>query len=99
MHWFHNHESSLPQLTLDGCIMHEPLQVKGNIGQSLLEVAQQNDIGLEGACEGVMACSTCHCILSDSYFDTLEEACEDEEDMLDLAVELEETYGHLRAVF
>ena len=50
---------------------------------------------LVGACEGVCACSTCHVILDDDYFDSLEEAeeiSEEEEDMLDLAKGLTATY-------
>ena len=40
---------------------------------------------LEGTCEGQMACSTCHVIVAGEWFDRLEEASEEEEDMLDLA--------------
>jgi ferredoxin len=40
---------------------------------------------LEGTCEGQMACSTCHVIVSPDWFDVLEPASNDEEDMLDLA--------------
>jgi ferredoxin len=40
---------------------------------------------LEGTCEGQMACSTCHVIVSPHWFEKLEPAVEDEEDMLDLA--------------
>ena len=32
-----------------------------------------------------MACSTCHVIVAEEWFDRLEEASEEEEDMLDLA--------------
>ena len=46
-----------------------------------------------GACEGVIACSTCHVILEDDYYDTLEEPEEEEEDMLDLAKHLTATYA------
>jgi 2Fe-2S ferredoxin len=60
-------------------------------GISLLEVAHQNDIGLEGACEGSLACSTCHVIIDPSFFDNLTEPTEDEEDMLDLAFGLTRT--------
>ena len=67
--------------------------VDAYIGESLLQVAQRNDIELEGACEGVCACSTCHVIFPDEdIFDNLlEEASEDEEDMLDMAYGLTET--------
>lgn len=60
-------------------------------GQSVLEVAHHNEIPLEGACEGSLACSTCHVIVDDAYFDQLSEPSEDEEDMLDLAFGLTET--------
>merc|ERR1719399_2085387 len=47
---------------------------------------------LEGACEGSLACSTCHVIVEDkALFERIPEACEDEEDMLDLAFGLTET--------
>ena len=32
----------------------------GQISQTLLSLAHQNNIPLEGACEGNLACSTCH---------------------------------------
>ena len=64
-------------------------------GKSLLEIAHMNDIELEGACEGSLACSTCHVIVEDEdQFDLLEELSEptdDENDMLDLAFGLTET--------
>lgn len=46
---------------------------------------------MEGACEGSLACSTCHVIVDPEYFDMLPEATEDEEDMLDLAFGLTHT--------
>lgn len=54
-------------------------------GARLLEVAQNADMPLEGTCEGQMACSTCHVIVSKDWFAQLPPASEDEEDMLDLA--------------
>ena len=60
-------------------------------GQSILNVAHRYNIELEGACEGVCACSTCHVILQNDVFDALPEASEDEEDMLDQAFGLTET--------
>ena len=67
------------------------ISVVGDIGKTVLEVAHDNGIELEGACEGAMACSTCHVILSDSLFGKLEEPCEREEDLLDLAPGLTNT--------
>ena len=51
---------------------------------TVLEIAQQNDIDLEGSCEGSMACSTCHVIIDPSWYNKLNNASWDEEDMLDL---------------
>ncbi len=60
-------------------------EVEAPLGLSVLEIAHRNDIDIEGACDGSLACSTCHVIVDDSWFDRLKEASEDEEDMLDLA--------------
>lgn len=48
-----------------------------------------------GACECSIACSTCHVYVDEEYFDRIPEATEEEEDMLDLAFGLEETYHYL----
>ena len=65
--------------------------VTAESGQSLLQIAQSNSFDIEGACEGMMACSTCHVIVSDEWFDKLIPASEEEEDMLDLAPGLTST--------
>jgi ferredoxin, 2Fe-2S len=57
----------------------------------VLEIAHKNDIDLEGACEGSLACSTCHVIVESEWYDLLADASEDEEDMLDLAFGLTKT--------
>jgi len=54
-------------------------------GQRLLDVAWAAREPLEGACEGVMACSTCHVIVHAEDFAKLPSASEEEEDLLDLA--------------
>lgn len=60
-------------------------------GTSILEAAHKNDIELEGACDGCLACSTCHVILEQKVFDRLPEPSEAEFDMLDLAPCLTDT--------
>ena len=65
--------------------------VDAPLGLSVLEIAQRNDIDIEGACEGSLACSTCHVIVDPDWFGRLEEPSEDEEDMLDLAFGLTPT--------
>src|SRR5579884_3911360 len=67
------------------------LNVDAPNGVSVLEIAHKNKVPLEGACEGSLACSTCHVIVDKSYYDKLKAATEDEEDMLDLAFGLTHT--------
>jgi ferredoxin len=59
--------------------------VAARIGASLLQVAHEHAVDLEGACEGSLACSTCHVIVESDHFDALPEASDEENDMLDLA--------------
>lgn len=67
------------------------IEVEGIEGLSLLEVAHKNKVDLEGACEGSLACSTCHVIVDDNWYPKLKKPKEDEEDMLDLAFGLTQT--------
>ncbi|KAI8625547.1 ferredoxin [Xylariaceae sp. FL1651] len=61
-------------------------------GDNLLDIAQANDLEMEGACGGSCACSTCHVIvLDEDYYDKMPEPEDDENDMLDLAFGLTET--------
>ena len=60
-------------------------------GLSVQEVAHLRGFDLEGACEGSMACSTCHVIVDKKWYRKLEQSSEDEEDMLDLAFGLTRT--------
>lgn len=71
----------------DGSVLETPVRV----GANFLRQAQRHEIELEGACEGVCACSTCHVIFEDDVYDSLPEASEDEEDMLDQAFGLTAT--------
>ncbi len=68
--------------------------VRGQPGESLLDIALANDIELDHACGGVCACSTCH-IKIHAGAELLTEASEDEEDQLDDArdVSLESRLG------
>ncbi len=61
------------------------LSVEAEVGASILEVARTHHIDLEGACDGSLACSTCHVIVDPSWFDQLVPATHEEEDVLDLA--------------
>lgn len=66
-------------------------EVEAPKGLSVLEIAHRNDVDIEGACEGSMACSTCHVVVDPQWYAKLSEATEDEEDMLDLAFGLTAT--------
>ena len=56
-----------------------------------MDTAHDNNIELEGACGGELACSTCHLVFEKDVYDTLPPKADEEEDMLDLAFELTET--------
>jgi 2Fe-2S ferredoxin len=66
-------------------------EVSAPLGLSVLEVAHKHGVDIEGACEGSLACSTCHVIVDPAWFAKLPTPTEDEEDMLDLAFGLEKT--------
>ncbi len=71
--------------------------VAGKVGDNLMLLAHVRserdipEIYLEGACETSLACSTCHVVLDDASYDRLDEPCEEEEDMLDMAACLTST--------
>jgi 2Fe-2S ferredoxin len=69
----------------------QPKEVDAPLGLSVLEIAHKHDVDIEGACEGSLACSTCHVIVDPAWADRLTKPSEDEEDMLDLAFGLEKT--------
>jgi ferredoxin len=75
-------------LRFDGTLDKE---VEAEPGQRLLDVAWAVREPLEGACEGVMACSTCHVIVEGEDFARLPAASEEEEDLLDLAAHASRT--------
>ncbi|CAL1709464.1 unnamed protein product [Somion occarium] len=65
--------------------------VEANEGDDILSIAHEYDIDLEGACEGSVACSTCHVIVDPEHYDLLPEPEDDENDMLDMAFGLTDT--------
>ena len=67
------------------------LTVEAPLGNTILDIAHANDIDIEGACEGCMACSTCHIVVEPDWYKKLAAPCEDEEDMLDLVFGLTRT--------
>jgi ferredoxin len=65
--------------------------LEAKAGTSLLDIAWDNGIDMEGACGGVMACSTCHVVVEAAFHDRLVPPEDDELDMLDLAYGLTPT--------
>ena len=53
-------------------------EVEAPLGLSVLEIAHRHDIDIEGACEGSLACSTCHVIVDPGWFTRLSSPTEDE---------------------
>lgn len=91
-----NEEKAVGEETTETITLHwdyygDIITVEAEIGKSLLEIAHENKIELEGACGGELACSTCHVIFSEEIYDILPEKEEEEEDMLDLAWGLTDT--------
>jgi ferredoxin len=66
-------------------------EVDAPAGTRLLDLAQVNDQPLEGACEGAMACSTCHVLIAAGDFAKLPAPMNEEEDMLDFAAGVSRT--------
>ena len=66
-------------------------EVDAPLGLSVLEIAHKHGVDIEGACEGSLACSTCHVVVDGAWFGKLAKPTEDEEDMLDLAFGLTPT--------
>ena len=66
-------------------------EITANNGDSLMEAVLDNDVDIEAACEGSLACATCHLVLDQATYDKLGEPSEDETDMLDLAFGLTAT--------
>jgi 2Fe-2S ferredoxin len=58
--------------------------VEAEPGQTLCDALLEGGVEIEHACEQSCACTTCHVIVREG-FDSLEEASEEEEDLLDRA--------------
>jgi 2Fe-2S ferredoxin len=58
--------------------------VKAEIGQTLMQIAVNNNIeGIDADCGGQCACATCHIIIPKEYRDHTGQADEDESALLD----------------
>jgi 2Fe-2S ferredoxin len=76
-------------MTIITILPHEKLCRAGTTldvapGTSLCDAMLQNNIAIEHACEKSCACTTCHVVIREGI-ESLPEAAEKEEDMLDMA--------------
>jgi ferredoxin len=68
--------------------------VDAEVGETLHHLAHRTHVDLECACEGSLACSTCHCVFDKELYKIIgkhHEISDDENDMLDLAYGLTAT--------
>ena len=65
------------------------IEVDAKIGQTLLEVAEQNNIELIGACGGSCACGSCHVYIDEETLKKIESPKEDEENVLDVVFNIQ----------
>jgi len=83
-------EVTVTFISLDGT--KQP--AKGKVGENLLDIIIDQEIDIDGfgACEGTLACSTCHLVFKEEDFKKIpDEATDEEMDMLDLAYGLTDT--------
>ncbi|XP_048834272.1 adrenodoxin [Brienomyrus brachyistius] len=71
----------------------QKITVKGAPGDSLLDIVIEQNLDIDGfgACEGTLACSTCHLIFEEDVYSKLGPITDEEMDMLDLAYGLTDT--------
>ncbi|MGH6952966.1 MAG: ferredoxin family 2Fe-2S iron-sulfur cluster binding protein [Alphaproteobacteria bacterium] len=67
------------------------VEVEAPVGRSLMLAGREAGLPIEGACDGVMACSTCHLIVDPEWYPRLPKPSDDELDMLDLALAVTRT--------
>ena len=66
-------------------------EADGDVGTNVMEAATENFLdGIVGECGGVLSCATCHVYVDKAWLSKLPEASEQEEDMLDMAIDPED---------
>lgn len=76
---------------LEGELNNLPFKLLVHVRNIHGPLPDEDDADGAGACEGSVACSTCHVIISPEHYDQLPEPDDEENDMLDLAFALEDT--------
>jgi 2Fe-2S ferredoxin len=81
----------LPQIIFISADGAQRQAVEAPVGDTVMDIAVRNGVDMEGACEGNLACSTCHVIVDPDWNSKIPPPVEEEEDMLDLVFGLKRT--------
>ena len=65
-------------------------EIEGTIGWTLMEVIRDNGVAIKAECGGACACATCHVYVADEWIEQTGERTEEEEDMIDLALDVQD---------
>jgi 2Fe-2S ferredoxin len=63
--------------------------VEATVGWTIMELIRDAGLEIEAACGGSLACATCHVLVDTDWTDRLDPISEEENDMLDLALDYE----------
>ena len=66
-------------------------EIEGKAGWTLMEVIRDDGMPIKAECGGACACATCHVYVDEEWMDATGVRSEEEEDMIDLALEVETT--------
>lgn len=84
-------QTPVTQVFFKSKYISNPIACSFKPGQTVLDVAFENDIDIEGACGGKCNCSTCHVILEEDAMEKFPQPDDDELDLLDVVPCLEKT--------
>ena len=65
--------------------------IEGKAGWTLMEAIRDAGLPIKAECGGACACATCHVYVDMDWLDATGERSEEEEDMIDLALEVEDS--------
>jgi ferredoxin, 2Fe-2S len=65
-------------------------EIEGKAGWTLMEIIRDAGMPIKAECGGACACATCHVYIDDEWLDATGARSEEEEDMIDLALEVED---------
>lgn len=65
-------------------------EIEGTIGWTLMEAIRDGGMPIKAECGGACACATCHVYVDAEWIDQTGERTEEEEDMIDLALDVQD---------